>query len=183
VRRYDGALPDDMRRGCSAQFPPCPTGYPWEALQGAVMQAELLYRQGYDAWNWEHKALLRAVRFLLNLHSRYPESGEWDAKGDDDWIPWLINARFRVKLPSKKPTHHGKNSGFTDWIFQRPCHVGCRKPPKNAPAVTPVTDPPRPNVPPPQEVSPVTPLRAGLAAAAMVMVFAFGVAVRHHQAR
>jgi hypothetical protein len=178
----DGALPDDMRRGCAAQFPPCPTGYPWEALQGAVMQAELLYRQGYDAWNWEHKALLRAVRFLLDLNRRYPESGAWGATGDDKWIPWLINARFRVKLPVQTPTHPGKNAGFTDWVFQKSCHVACRTPHEPAPAITPVTDPPRPNVPPP-EPSPVTPLRAGLAAAAMTMVFALGLALRHHRAR
>src|SRR5439155_11081005 len=32
----DGALPDDMRRGGSFQWPPIATGYPWEALQGAL---------------------------------------------------------------------------------------------------------------------------------------------------
>jgi hypothetical protein len=177
----DGALPDDMRRGCPAQFPPCPTGYPWEALQGAVMQAELLYRQGYDAWNWEHKALLRAVRFLMGLSHRYPDAGTWGAIGDDKWIPWIINARFRVHLPTQSPTHPGKNAGFTDWIYQRPCTVGCRTPRVKAPPITPVTDPPRPNVPPPQPL--VTPLRAGVAAAAMVLVFALGLAVRLHRAR
>jgi hypothetical protein len=177
----DGALPDDMRRGCAAQFPPCPTGYPWEALQGAVMQAELLYRQGYDAWNWEHKALLRAVRFLMGLNQRYPDAGTWGAVGDDKWIPWIINARFRANLPTQTPTHPGKNAGFTDWIYQRRCTVACRTPKVKAPPITPVTDPPRPNVPPPQPV--VTPLRAGAAAAAMVFVFALGLAVRLLRAR
>ncbi|HKR98412.1 MAG TPA: hypothetical protein VJU79_02750, partial [Candidatus Dormibacteraeota bacterium] len=63
----DGALPDDMRRGCSLRFPPCPTLYPWEAMQGAAEQAELLSRQGYDAWNWGDQALRRAAAFLFAL--------------------------------------------------------------------------------------------------------------------
>ena len=29
----DGALPDDMRRGCDFKDPPCPTRYPWEACR------------------------------------------------------------------------------------------------------------------------------------------------------
>ena len=59
-----GAMPDDMRRGGSFQWPPLATGYPWEALQGAVLEAELLRAAGYDAWSWSNKAILRAVRFL-----------------------------------------------------------------------------------------------------------------------
>ena len=110
----DGALPDDLRRGCPFQVPPCPTGYPWEALQGAVVQAELLSRQGYDSWNWGHQALLRAVRFLQRLDARFPGSG-WSAHGDDTWIPWLINARYHVHLPTVSPTLPGKGMGFTDW--------------------------------------------------------------------
>jgi hypothetical protein len=71
----DGALPDDMRRGCSLRFPPCPTLYPWEAMQGAVVQAELVSRQGYDAWNWGHQALRRAAAFLFSLQRRYGAGG------------------------------------------------------------------------------------------------------------
>jgi hypothetical protein len=59
----DGVLPDDMRRGGSFTTGcPAGTGYPWEALQGVVVQAELLYRQGYDAWNWQNQAERRAVQ-------------------------------------------------------------------------------------------------------------------------
>ncbi|HEY3217429.1 MAG TPA: alginate lyase family protein [Candidatus Eisenbacteria bacterium] len=69
----DGALPEEMRRGCSFQFPPCPTNYPWGGLNGAVVCAAILSRQGYDAWNWEKQALRRAAQFLYDLDRRYPD--------------------------------------------------------------------------------------------------------------
>ena len=49
----DGALTEEMRRGCPFQIPPCPTAYPWEGLQGIIVDAMILYRRGYDVWNWE----------------------------------------------------------------------------------------------------------------------------------
>ncbi|MCX7825584.1 MAG: alginate lyase family protein [Verrucomicrobiae bacterium] len=48
----DGVIPDDMRRGGSFRFPLGRTNYPWGALEGAVVMAEVLRRQGYDAWSW-----------------------------------------------------------------------------------------------------------------------------------
>ena len=33
----DGAIPDEMRRGSSLQWPPASTQYPWELMQGAVL--------------------------------------------------------------------------------------------------------------------------------------------------
>jgi len=105
-----GALPDDMRRGASFSWPPASTGYPWEALQGAVLEAELLRRAGYDAWNWENKALLRAARFL------YDDIG-WEATGDDEWQPWLIDARYGTSFRGSAPASTGKNFGWTDWLY------------------------------------------------------------------
>ena len=83
----DGALPEEMRRGGAFVWPPVYTGYAWEGLQGAVLQAELLRVAGYDAWNWSDRALLRATRFL------YGRVG-WVAEGDDEWQPWLIDRRY-----------------------------------------------------------------------------------------
>jgi hypothetical protein len=114
----DGVLPDDMRRGCGFQFPPCETGYVWEALQGATVTAEILHRQGYDAWNWEDRALLRAVRFLHELSRRYPASGWW-ASGDDAWNVWLVNHAFGSDFPAQSPASSGKNMGWTDWTHAR----------------------------------------------------------------
>jgi hypothetical protein len=138
----DGALPDDMRRGCSLRFPPCPTLYPWEAMQGAVAQAELLSRQGYDAWNWGHQALRRAAAFLFSLHRRYG-AAEWGAPGSDAWIPWLLNARYGTAFPSTSPAQPGKGMGFTDWTTARRCRGdGCAAPLGPQRAVSPVAGSP-----------------------------------------
>jgi hypothetical protein len=53
----DGALPEEMRRAGKFRWPPKKTGYTWEALQGALVQAEILHRAGYPVWEWEDQAL------------------------------------------------------------------------------------------------------------------------------
>jgi len=55
-----GVLPDDQRRGGRFSWPPPKENYVYEALQGALTQAVLLDRLGYDPWNWGDRALLRA---------------------------------------------------------------------------------------------------------------------------
>jgi hypothetical protein len=136
-----GALPDDMRRGCSFRFPPCPTGYPWEAMQGAVMQAELLSRQGYDAWNWQNRALRRAAEFLYTLARRSPKGG-WAAHGNDRWVTWVLNRRYGTHFQTSAPTEPGRGMGFTDWTHgagsrcpRRGC-AGARGPSRTVAAVT-----------------------------------------------
>jgi hypothetical protein len=106
----DGALPDEMRRGGSFTWPPSFTGYAWEALQGAVLQGELLRRAGYDAWKWSDRALLRSVRFL------YERAG-WPATGDDEWQPWLVDRRYGTSFRGAAPAKTGKNFGYTDWLY------------------------------------------------------------------
>lgn len=106
----DGALPDEMRRGSTFRWAPTYTGYPWEALQGAVLQAEILHHAGYDSWNWSGKALYRAARWLYT-------TANWPAVGDDRWQPWLIDARTGASLPRPSTTTPGKNFGFADWLY------------------------------------------------------------------
>ena len=106
----DGALPEEMRRGGTLQWPPAATDYAWEGMQGAVLQAELLRVQGYDTWDWGSKALLRATRFLY-------ERARWPATGDDTWQPWLIDARYGTSYHGPAPSRTGKNFGFTDWLY------------------------------------------------------------------
>jgi hypothetical protein len=106
----DGVLPDDLRRGGALQWPPASTGYPWEGMQGAVLQAELLRVQGYDAWSWSNRALLRATKFL------YERAG-WPATGDDEWQAWLIDKRYGTSYRDPAPARSGKNFGFTDWLY------------------------------------------------------------------
>ena len=111
-----GALPDDMRRGCPLRTPPCRTGYAWEALQGLLVLAEILSRQGFDAWDWSDRALLRAVEYLYDLDRRY---GGWAPAGDDGWQLWLVNRAYGTDFEDDTPTRPGKNMGFTDWTHQR----------------------------------------------------------------
>lgn len=111
----DGAMPEEMRRGCAIQWPPCKTGYPWEGLQGALVQANILSRQGYDVWNWQDRALLRAVVFLDGIEKQY---GGWWATGDDTWVPWFVNYVYGTSYPTTT-ANIGKNMGWTDWMYGR----------------------------------------------------------------
>jgi hypothetical protein len=122
----DGALPEEMRRGGSLQWPPLQgdaVNYTWEAVQGALVQAEILARQGYDTWSWEDRALRRMMQFLYDLDLRF---GGWWAAGDDAWSPWIANRAYRVKFPATTPTRPGKNMGYTDWT-----HVSSGTPPSD----------------------------------------------------
>lgn len=109
----DGALPDDMRRGCAFQLPPCPTYYPWEAMQGIVMQADLLSHHGFPAFAWSENAVYRAARFLRNLDTLY---GGWWVTGDDIWQPSVLNHAYGPVFPSDG-TGAGKVLGWTDWVY------------------------------------------------------------------
>jgi hypothetical protein len=83
-------------------------------MQGAVIQAELLSRQGYDAWNWGDRALKRAATYLMTLASRYGRT-TWGPTGNDVWVAWLLNRRYGMRLPVSSPTLPGRGMGFTDW--------------------------------------------------------------------
>ena len=107
-RNVDGALPEEMRRGGSfTTGTPGGTEYPWGALNGAVVSAELLSRRGFDAWNWEDRALQRATRFLFDLG--------WGPGNDDEWVVPLVNARYGTRYPAQSEVGLGKNLGFTNW--------------------------------------------------------------------
>ena len=113
-----GAVIDDISRGCATfQWPPCHTGYAWEGLAGAVVQAEILHRRGYPAYEWQTQALRRAYEDPLWLHNT--TGGYWfdegTISGDDNWQPWLANKRYGIHLPTRTPTKPGKQMGFSDW--------------------------------------------------------------------
>jgi len=110
----DGAMPEEMRRGCTFCFPPCQTTYPWGGLEGALVQAMLLSRQGYDVWNWQDQALC-AVNYLFFLDQQY---GGWWASGDDTYVPWLVNFVYGTHFPTS-PAAIGKNMGWSHWIYGR----------------------------------------------------------------
>ena len=103
----DGAQPEEMRRGRKFRWPPKRTDYAWEGLQGALVQAEILHRAGFPTWEWEDRALLRAVQFLYDIG--------WEAEGDDEWQVWLVNHAYGTAFPATTPARPGKNMGWTDW--------------------------------------------------------------------
>jgi hypothetical protein len=107
----DGVLPDDQRRAGGFTWPPQKENYVWDGLQGAVVQAELLQRAGYDAWNWSDKALLRAVTWETII-AKFP------AQSDDTWQIWLFNHAYGTTFPTSA-ANNGKNMGFTDWMYGR----------------------------------------------------------------
>ena len=106
----DGVLPDDQRRGGGFTWPPPKENYAWEALQGAVVQAELLARAGNPAWLWEDRAILRAYTWLHDVCA-YP------ASGDDTGYPWIVNRAYGTNFPAASPAPIGKNMGWADWVF------------------------------------------------------------------
>jgi hypothetical protein len=109
----DGVLPDDARRCGSFAWPPCKTGYQWEGLQGAVAAAEMLHRAGYPAFEWEDRAILRAIEWLYN--TTFDDGKNYPAEGDDRWQIWIINKRYGAKIPVASPVSPGKMIGWTDW--------------------------------------------------------------------
>jgi hypothetical protein len=111
-RSIDGVLPDDQRRAGGFAWPPPHENYVYEALQGALAQAVILQRAGYDVFNWEDRALLRAFTWLYTQAS-------FPAAGDDGWQPHVINYFYRANFLAPVPSEPGKNVGWTDWTLAR----------------------------------------------------------------
>jgi hypothetical protein len=119
----DGVLPDDQRRGGSFSWPPPKESYVYEGLQGALAQAVVLHRAGYDVWNWQDRALLRAFQWL---HAEV----DFPAEGDDTWQPHIVNHFYGTNFPAPLISTAGKNVGWTDWTH-RPSGAQPPPPPQN----------------------------------------------------
>ncbi|MFQ5637754.1 MAG: phytase [bacterium] len=114
LRDVDGVQPDDQRRaGCpdeEVSWPPRTDTHVWGGLQGAIGQAYLLSRQGFDAWSWGNQAVLRAVAWQQD-----PLRGNAPAKDDDVWSLALIDQVYGTNYWSGYPSDPGKQVGWTDW--------------------------------------------------------------------
>lgn len=111
----DGALPEEMRRGGPFQSPPLFTEYAWDALQGAIVQATLLDRAGYPAFEWQDRALLRAYDYLYRIG--------WAAERSDVWQVWLLNHAYGTNYstgPSSCGPGFGRNMSWTNWTHLYP---------------------------------------------------------------
>jgi len=110
-RVIDGVLPDDQRRAGTYTWPAPQENYVWEALQGVIGQALILSRAGYPVWDWENRAILRAVKWLYDVNG-YP------AEGDDTWMPHVVNRAYGTSFAAQVPARPGKNFGWTDWTHR-----------------------------------------------------------------
>jgi hypothetical protein len=125
----DGALPEEMRRGGVFKDPPTFTGYPWEAMQGAMVQGLILQRAGYPVLEWSDRALLRAAQYLYRIG--------WAPTGDDLYLPWLINYAYGTSYATDT-AFRGKNMGWTDWTHAgRTISGDTTPPPSTLPTFTP----------------------------------------------
>jgi hypothetical protein len=114
----DGAIVNDVSRdGHGLTWPVGPTGirYTLESLQGLVLQAELLSRNGYPGvWSWSDNAIERAALLV----SRNGEAGgtTWNTNPINHYVPWLLNTRYGLELPTL-PAANGRLFGYTDWLY------------------------------------------------------------------
>lgn len=108
----DGVLPDDQRRGGGFRWPPPKENYTYGALQGVVAQAYILYRAGYDTFNWENRAILRALQWLHNV-------ADFPPGGDDQWVLPLIDHIYGTNFWNGGATGPGKNLGWADWTHSK----------------------------------------------------------------
>lgn len=104
----DGVLPDDQRRTGSFSWPPPKANYVYGALGGALVQAVILYRAGYNTFDWSNQALLRAYQWLDTQAHYYPT-------GDDDWQMPLVDSIYGTSLWDGGTTNPGKVMAWTDW--------------------------------------------------------------------
>jgi hypothetical protein len=101
-------LPEDQRKSGGFTWPPPQEGEVYDGLQGALALAVILSRAGYDVWNWENAAMLRALEWLYN-EANFPVSG------NNEWIPHLINYYYHTSFAAPVPANPGKNVGWSDW--------------------------------------------------------------------
>lgn len=116
----DGAVVSDLSRGGPFAAAPGDDGisYSWEALQGAFVQAEILYRlyrinptvYPYPTYSWSNNALHRAMNFMRNI------PGGWTFSSAASHVPWIEAKRYNLSLPGS-PAGYGRVFGFSDWLF------------------------------------------------------------------
>jgi myo-inositol-hexaphosphate 3-phosphohydrolase len=114
VRDVDGVQPDDQRRAAcpddETSWPPSTNEHVWGGLQGAVGQAYLLSRAGFDAWNWENQAVRRAIAWQHD-----PTRGNAPAQNDELWTLPLADVFYNTEFWDGYPVGAGKQVGWTDW--------------------------------------------------------------------
>ncbi len=104
----DGVLPDSQRKSGEFTWPPPKENSVYKALQGALVQAVILHRKGYDVWNWENQALRRAFNWLHTV-------ADYPAENDDLWLPFVVNSYYDTDFSIPKTSMPGENISRTCW--------------------------------------------------------------------
>jgi hypothetical protein len=103
--RKEGAAVEDSSR---TTFPTI-AGYPAEAAQGYVIQAELLGRAGYPAWTVNDRQICRNGLWRQRM-------GNLNYSSVDRYVTYVTNVRCGLSQPvSGAP--FGRIFGFTDWLY------------------------------------------------------------------
>jgi hypothetical protein len=119
----DGAVVDDQRRAGAFLWPPMYTIYAYGGLGGAVVQAGILQRFGFDPWQWGNQALRRAVEWMF-----FDGDGKtkWDTCGDSnkryvlDLVDYAYGSNFIARMScAPDASREGRNIAWTSWTHQR----------------------------------------------------------------
>ena len=115
----DGALPDEMRRGGTFQWPPIATGYAWEGLQGAMLQADLLSRCRLAVWSMVGRGPA-AGRQVPVRHGRLGGRPVTTSGSHGSWMPAMARRTTGAPRPSRARTTAGPTgSGVAESVTRR----------------------------------------------------------------
>jgi hypothetical protein len=104
----EGAAVEDASRPSGPSFPTI-AGYPAEAAQGYVLQAELLAKQGFDAWNANGRQVCRNALWRGRL-------GNLNYSSADRYVTYMTNERCGLSQATAGAPF-GRVFGFTDWLM------------------------------------------------------------------
>ena len=122
----DGVVVDDQRRSERHRFrwPPKYTIYVYGALGGAVVQAGILQRFGFDAWHWSDDAIQRAVEWMFDDRDG---KKKWDTCQDEDkrYVLDVVDRGYGSNFINRmncspEPSGPGRNIAWTSWTHQPP---------------------------------------------------------------
>jgi hypothetical protein len=91
-------------------FPRPHAGYVNEAMQGYVLQALLLARAGYDAWEVNDQQVRRVADYQVRWRI-------WNTHPTGYYAAWLVNHAYGTDYAAKSPTSGGRIFGWTDWLY------------------------------------------------------------------
>jgi hypothetical protein len=118
----DGVVVDDQRRTGEFTWPPKYTYYSYGGLGGAVVQAGILSRFGFDAWQWGDRAVQRAVEWMFYHTDRKPK---WDTCDDInkryvlDLVDHAYGSNFIERMDcAPEASKPGRNIAWTSWTHQ-----------------------------------------------------------------